>query len=42
MKLEGYLKASKLTSKQRKALGSPDFEYDFARNLNQQLALRNQ
>ncbi len=34
MKLEGYLKASELTSKQRKALGNPDFEYDFARNRN--------
>ncbi|MDF5717355.1 MAG: hypothetical protein PUP93_26715 [Rhizonema sp. NSF051] len=32
MKLEGYLKKSELTSKQRKALGNPDFEYDFARN----------
>ena len=32
MKLVGYLKASELTSKQRKALGNADFEYDFARN----------
>lgn len=34
MKLVGYLKASELTSKQRKALVNADFEYDFARNRN--------